>query len=260
MFCKATLPWDVNSSPSNKTLAGLACTRFGLVQFFPPFAAAVGAASQGSPREDAWDVQGCPGDVLHSWGGCAAPESAAVLLRPAEGSWGLAESASCRRMRAEKEKQRREVVCRELYAEIISVWMSRLGFDAAVGDWATFPDRGKSHVSVAVDPGLAALVSAGMVQHYCSWRVHPTCGSALPTALRPGALQGGAPKPSPGGCTHHCGLPRLQWVPWTPQLGYCCGYQCVNLLCEPGVPEQGWGSQHPFYQPGAAGCAFLGSP
>lgn len=86
------------------------------------------------PREDAWDVQGCLGDALRSGGGCATPECAAVLPRLAEGSWGLAESAACSRMRAEKERQRREVVCSELYAEIISVWMSRLGSDGAVGD------------------------------------------------------------------------------------------------------------------------------
>lgn len=106
------------------------------MQFSPPFAAALGAASQGGAGGAALAPSrgGCPGDVLRSGGGCATPECAAVLPRLAEGSWGLAESAACSRMRAEKERQRREVVCSELYAEIISVWMSRLGSDGAVGD------------------------------------------------------------------------------------------------------------------------------
>lgn len=68
--------WDVNSSPSNKSWAG----GFGLVQFSPPFAAALGAATQGgageaalSPSGDPWDAQGCPGGVLPSWAARAAP-------------------------------------------------------------------------------------------------------------------------------------------------------------------------------------------
>lgn len=165
-------------------------------------------------------------------------------------------------MRAEKEKQRGEVVCRELCAEIIGVWMSGLGLDAAVGDlaiWRHSLAGGKSHMSVAVDPGLAALVSAGVVKHGL-WGAHPPVDQlSLPTMLSSGTLPGRAPQTPPGGCTSHCGLPRLPWVSCTPQLGHCCGSRRVNLLCEPGVPGQDWASQHPSYQPGAAGTAFLGS-
>lgn len=178
-----------------------------------------------------------------------------MFPHPAEGSWGLAESAARRRTRAEKEKQRKEVVCSELCAEIISVCVSCPGLDAAVGAWATFPGRGEVPCECGCGSWPCSTGSSGVIKH-CSWRAHPTCGSALPTPLRPGAVQGS----SAGGCTHHCGLPGLQWVLCTPQLGHCPGYQCVSLLCEPGDPGQGWGSQHPFYQLGAAGTAFLGTP
>lgn len=53
--------WDVNSSPSNKSSAG----RFGLVQFSLPFAAALGAASQGG----AGGAAPCP---LRDRRGCSA--------------------------------------------------------------------------------------------------------------------------------------------------------------------------------------------
>lgn len=74
-------------------------------------------------------------------------------------------AGSLRSQQDEKEKQSREVVCSKLYAEIIGVWMSGLGLRAAVGDWATFPGGGKSRVSVAADPALAAVVSAGLGKH-----------------------------------------------------------------------------------------------
>lgn len=151
-----------------------------------------------------------------------------MLPRPAEGSWGLAESAARGRTRAEKEKQRKEVVCRELCAEIISVCVSRLGLDAAVGAWATFPGRGEVPCergcgswpcSTAFSWGDKALLTESSSHLWIS--------SPSP---RRWSSAGGTPKPSPGGCTHHCGLPRLQWVSCTPQLGHSCGHQCVTYL------------------------------
>lgn len=179
-----------------------------------------------------------------------------MLPRPAEGSWGLAESAPRGRMRAEKEKQRREVACSKLYAEIISVWMSGLGLDTAVGDGARFPGQGevpceRGSRSWSCSPGFSGGGKALFVESTSHlWMSSPhgaeTRGSA-----------GGSPQALPRGL--HPSL-WAQWVSCTPQPGRCSGSQWVNLLCEPGVPGQGWGSQHPFYQPGAAGTAFLGSP
>lgn len=228
--------WDVNSSPSNKSWAG----RFGLVQFSPPFAAALGAALEGP-----LGCSGMPRCRAPLLAGPCCSECAAVPPRPAEGSRGLAESAARGRMRAEKEKQRRGVVCSELSAEIISVWVSGLGLDGAVGDLATFPGRGKSHVSgwgeVPCERGSRSWSgSPGFSRggKALLWRAHPTCGSALPPhGAEPWRSAGGSPPAPPRGLHPSLGAPKDAVGVVHPKLGHCCAPQWDNLLC--GVPGQG---------------------
>lgn len=125
--------------------------------------------------------------------------------------------------------------------------------------WRRSLAGGKSRVSVAADPGRAALVSRS--GKALLWTAHPTCGSALPPhGTEPSGSAGGAPQPPQGaapltgvhpsqGCSGCC-APLTGTLLWIP-VG--------QLLC--GVLGQGsQGSQQPFYQPGAAGTAFLGCP